>query len=63
MGGGERADAGIGPCKSGSYGEAEEPLRPCCARPAPHFVRSLFCAGKARVKASSLCGEVVERQR
>ena len=27
------------------------------ARPAPHFVGA-FCAGKAREKASSLCGEV-----
>ena len=59
-GGPMRASA---PYKGGSYGEVEEPLRPCCARPAPHFVRSLFCAGKARVKVSSLCGEVVERQR
>lgn len=27
--------------KGGSYGEVEEPLRPC-----PHFVRSLFARAK-----------------
>ena len=46
LGGSERADVSIGPYKGGSYGEAEEPLRPCCARPAPHFVRSLFARAK-----------------
>jgi len=35
-------NSAIGPYKGGSYGEAAKPLRPCCARPAPHFVRSLF---------------------
>ena len=46
LGGGERADVSIGPYKGGSYGEAAKPLRPCCARPAPHFVRSLFARAK-----------------
>jgi len=52
-GGPMRASA---PYKGGSYGEVEEPLRPCCARPAPHFVRSLFARAKPAWKSPRFAG-------